>query len=420
VRRPLTNSRLLSAIFAFVAVLRAYYCEAQPIHFLDVRRVDQQGLQLMQTMQFPAVERAAEIEWFPPMRIPPEGPYFSTPVSFVSLDAAALMQVGNLDLLEIVYAAPSWVSIQVAGKRERMALIERIFDPAFRAFHLTFLSPMNSSLMRVTVSTIGQEVVGTLERGNQTFLVLPMASTLPAQQAVYAERQYFSAHGPISSVDRDTRVGSLVTRHLQMERIAEIQPQEFQTLPSGVLSRIRGGDLGFLDIANESDSAAESENGYRAISSAIAAYINSRWRLTSLANEIAVRVVSISTSHEQGTVEFKFRQTIDDIPFASLASITTTEDGRVLAISGHFYDAGPHKWNRADWISLDVARSIAVDAVRAQTESVRPHSEFEELQLETSPGDDFYPIWRFVISINSRSPRMVTVNPLDGSVDIDE
>lgn len=331
---------------------------AQEFRFMDLARLD--------SMEIPTREETGVASVFSENERPlddhlidgqTETSGVGTPISLIAFDSEKLLTVGRITEPTFLIASPV-VALTFSGQTYRMALVERIRDRKFDAFHLLFKSTSGTDYVRL--STRGQAVVGTLTLGADPYRLIALDD---GDQLLYrVHPSHAPCPVPMHDASGDRR---LEARHVQLACVANIQPTTFQTSADGRLEMISGGDLGKLadwippaDVVGRPEAAIEG-----AMASSVSDYLSTMRSLFLVDEDIEVQIDAVAPSVGSGEVEtiVYFRQRINRIPVDSTNILVVSYSGSVSSYSGDLYPAQMALPIRPDWIVGHAARQIASD-----------------------------------------------------------
>ena len=159
--------------------------------------------------------------------------------SLLAIDSEKVLAIGDLRD-EVVTLGSPVVPLEFMGATHHMALIERVRDFRFDAYHLTFVSTATQDYVRLSVA--GSYVAGTLYIGGRYYALSPVG---PGRQLL-SQVDSSPATCVSRSFDAGTDLGRSIARHAQLACVADVQPAEFETDSDGHLVGVAGGNLGLI------------------------------------------------------------------------------------------------------------------------------------------------------------------------------
>jgi hypothetical protein len=284
-----------------------------------------------------------------PQSVPTRSPRGKEPVAVIAIDPELLrapaMMGPNNELLWLGQRRPAAgpLTIQMGGSEFQLAWVAETAEPSSSVRHETMqVLEVPGGYARFSVNA--EQVVGTIVTPQATYRIVPHG---PRTQAVFmasaAEPSY--SHFKYARLLNASSAGAaLEHRHLQLERLSEIQPEYAAGSEAGRYLAIRGGNLGRIDGKVDVGKTR--------------AVIDSLGELANAPEDLQVKIEKIY-SHEQGT-QITFHQLVGGIPHFVLNEINTDKSGNIVSVRTQFVDAG-----KADAVSLSEpqAQRLAVAAI---------------------------------------------------------
>jgi hypothetical protein len=299
--------------------------------------------------------------------------------------------------------APGPLIVQIGDRKFELAWVAET-NEATRAIRHESLQVINVPGGYARFSVSGDEVVGTIVTPQETYRIVPHG---PGQQAVFR----VSSRDSGSKYERKLMAGSpaaaLERRHVQLEKLAEIQPEQVGGSEAGRYLFLRGGRIG--KIVGKVDARKTLEA------------VHSFGDLANAPQDLQVQIASVN-AHKLGQ-QIAFRQLVKGIPYFALNEIDIDKDGNIVGVNTQFVDAG-----QADDVDLLTAAKAQQQAVKAVESMIKTHLDEYELLKPTElfyyfePGvQKLIPYYTFYMSAQRADGSwMVRVNAINGDARIME
>jgi len=219
------------------------------------------------------------------------------------------------------------VTVPIEGQLWKLVLAGRTMDPSKGLVHVTALSlDADSDFARFTIDVASKIAVGTLVLRGNVYRIVPDSN----EYAVY-KLDAGEPHGPgrYRRVTQDCGqhvVSELELRHVQMEVLADVQPERVRVEPDAHYVLLQGGSLGSMPSTDEAVSVLEA--------------LRNLEPLVPTTKDTALRVTETfrneSTSDQARVI--RFEQVIGGIPVERRNEIGVAADGRINEIQSSLVD----------------------------------------------------------------------------------
>lgn len=267
------------------------------------------------------------------------------PIDVISIDLtklrapAAIASQGKTLIVGERGPAAGPMTLQLAGETFELAWIAETTEPSSTVRHESMqIRNVPGGYARFTVN--GDNVVGTIVTPQTIYRITPYGA---GRQAVFRTSDGAAAKYQRKLRD-DSSAAHLERRHVQIERIAQIQPHYIDLNDAGRFLRVRGGQLGRLK--DKIDEAA------------VLAYLQSLDALVNLPDNAQIRLEEVKTF--KGRKLIVFHQMISGVPLRAGSELETDGQGTVTGITTDFTD--PQSVT-AVTISQAEAQQLAVKAI---------------------------------------------------------
>jgi hypothetical protein len=285
------------------------------------------------------------------------------PLAVVSIDPGLLRAPVSPRVNKQVLALgsrpqPGPLTIQIDNRELRLAWVAEAVDRSGAIRHETMqLLGVPNGYARFSVS--GDLIVGTIVTPQAIYRIVPSGEGTQAVFATLATDSAYARSKYALQLPAGLGDSALERRHVQLERLAEIQPEYVDSSEAGRSLVLRGGKLGRIT------GKADAEQ--------VRAVINSIDKLANAPEGLELRIERIS-SHGQGN-QIEFHQLVKGVPYFALNEMGTDKAGNVVSVRTQFVD--PSKAEEAS-ISQSEAQRHAVKAIEDRIKA--PLKEFEILK----------------------------------------
>jgi hypothetical protein len=296
------------------------------------------------------------------------------------------------------------LSLAIEGQEFILFIVDEAYDAKRNLRHLT-AAVLNhaDSYARFTVDDGTGSVAGTLRTSRHAYRFVPAGKDT---QLVYRLNPAAQPAGQAAAETLLTATSAdaatLERRHVQMEVMAEINPQKIRMARNGLSVNIEGGNLGRV---------AESQISTQAV-------LNVLSRLEPLTNVKGNETIRITRSIGRSEQRIKFEQLIDGIPVARRNELIVNADGTVRQIRASIVD--PARAPQQELMTQARAYAFAVEAVnraigRAQLSQVLE----PRLYLHVSADQyELIPKYDFMLEPTGQPTYRVSVNALTGETSL--
>lgn len=305
------------------------------------------------------------------------------------------------------------LTVQIDGRELTLLVADEVNDAARQLRHVTAVidGEAQSSYARFTIDDKTGLLVGTVSSSAGLYRLISRDATTQFVYRLDAETLREGANlRAIASVEvAPPEVEALERRHTQAELVADVQPWFFRITNDDYSMRVRGGDLGFLNVSSLDDKEP------------VLSLLARLAPATGFSGAETIELLSVPTlrrNEDRGEYAVRYRQTINGIPVNKFQEITVDQSGKVIAVQSSLLD--PTKAPAADaLLSQEAAAQLASAALRQSTErssaQIDSRTAPELMYRVSGPNHDPVPEWSFpAVSVGADRNLLVVVNAVSG------
>jgi hypothetical protein len=327
---------------------------------------------------------------------------FDQPVWRLDIDAEHLVPFHS-GILRLA-ATDRVVQFPLGPDTLELAIVDVAFDPSFDVHHVTaIVLGTQDGYARFTVSLGKNVVVGTVYANRQAWRIAPAE---PSGGYLVRRIRQPSPDGLRNDTRSATRPRSgfsaLEARHVQMLRVAEINPLRFHTARTGSLVAITGEEIERIDLTPvllgvDSSSVGGWSVSESALKTELTAALDRMRPLTMHDGpvELAIRSVTIgSLGNDSPNLVVRIAQLVHGIP-AEPAGVITIDlsSGRIRDFAMMLVSPGMHPSDRTAWLSNQSAIALGQSAISSKYGRSAVTVSQSQLQYLKHPGGALAPEW---------------------------
>jgi hypothetical protein len=208
--------------------------------------------------------------------------------------------------------------LNVSGQRYELAAVSETLDRQNSSRHVT-MRVLNAPQSYARFTIAGALMAGTLVTPQKTYRLLSIGRGQIAVYPLGGERG--RARYRRVAERTDASVAALERRHVQLERLAEIQPRRAFLGDQGAHFSIEGGELGTLAVPTQD---------------AVLSIVQDFGELTSPPADLHVRIDKVV--RRSGSQVVLFQQMINDVPLYYRNELMIDAAGKIVGLTTNFVD----------------------------------------------------------------------------------
>ena len=223
--------------------------------------------------------------------------------------------------------APTLVTVPIEGQVWKLFLAGRTMDSSRDLAHVTALSPdADSDFARFTIDVARKMAVGTLVLRGNVYRIVPGSGAYSVYKLGAQEPRGPGRYRRVTQGCGHSVVSELELRHVQMEVLADVQPERIRVEDDAHSVLLQGGSLGSMQANDEAASILEA--------------LRKLEPLMPTTKDTALRVTEIFRSEPTGDQArvIRFEQVIGGIAVERRNEIRVAADGRIEEIQSSIVD----------------------------------------------------------------------------------
>ena len=306
------------------------------------------------------------------------------------------------------------------GDARDLVIVDEVFDPSFEAYHIAAIELGSSDgYARFTVSPGDGVVVGTLYRNGSISRIVPTEDGVGQLMYPISRATVRAERNDLKVVKRPGRAGKLEARHVQMARIAEIQPRRFHGLDSGPLSAISDGDIERLDLEKVLIAPSSPDERFgidlAKLHEELSAALDRMRPLTMLDEHVSLQIeyATVGTMNEPGKLLVRFNQLIDGVPVEPGGNVSIDPSTGVLRSYTGLLMPLSAALDRSAWLPQESAFEFAKYNLASELGKTSAPVIYESSLRYARKDEEIEPYWLFVVEADQES-YYVRVNAITG------